>query len=55
VNGRYYTAHLEQGGEYVAALHLDYRKLYSPAVMVTVEWTRDLSAPRARLLEIEFA
>jgi hypothetical protein len=55
VNGRYYTAHLEPGGEYVAELRLDYRKLYSPAVMVTVEWTRDLSAPRARLLEIEFA
>jgi hypothetical protein len=55
VNGRYYTAHLEPGGEYVAELHLDYRKLYSPAVMVTVEWTHDLSAPRARLLEIEFA
>jgi len=55
VNGKYYTARLESDGEYVAKLNLDSSKLYSPAVMVTVEWTRSFSPPAMRLLEIEFA
>jgi hypothetical protein len=52
VNGKYFTARLESG-QYVADCKLDYDKLASPAVMVTIEWTRGLVAPPAKLLEIE--
>jgi hypothetical protein len=55
VNGRYYSAHLEPDGEYLAEFNLDYKKLYSPAVMVTVSWTPGPFPPMAKLLEIELS
>jgi hypothetical protein len=59
VNGRIHTAHLEsngpEGATYLAEFRLDVRKLYSPAIMITVRWTEALVPPAAKLSEIELA
>src|SRR5262249_12283258 len=39
-NGRTYEAHLE-GSEYVVPVKLDFHRLYTPIVALTVEWTRE--------------
>jgi hypothetical protein len=52
VNGRVYNARRE-GDRYVADVKLDYRKLYTPAVMATIEWTRDPEPKPYKLVSVE--
>jgi MFS family permease len=52
VNGKNYTAHRE-AGEYVAEFPLHYDRMYSPAIMVTVEWTQGATPPTMKFLEME--
>jgi hypothetical protein len=53
VNSKYYEAHLEEDGEYVAEFVLKYARLRSPGVMITVEWSREDVMPPLKLLEME--
>jgi hypothetical protein len=53
INGGYYDARLGQDDYYKVEFELDYKKLYSPGIMVAVEWTRDEFAPPLKLMEIE--
>ena len=52
INGKIYKA-TRGGEEYVVSFDLDYRKLYTPAVLVTVEWTKETAPPGVRLMAIE--
>jgi hypothetical protein len=51
-NGGLYTAH-RQGEAYTAELEIHRDALAGPAVMITVEWTRDFDPPPAKMLSIE--
>jgi hypothetical protein len=52
VNGKIYTAHREADG-YETEFPLRYERMYSPAIMVTVEWTRGTTPPTLKFLEME--
>jgi hypothetical protein len=52
VNGAIYRAR-KAGDVYEAEVRIPYGKLLSPAVVVTVEWTRDLDPPPGKLLSME--
>jgi len=52
VNGDISTA-VAAGDHYEAPVRVTYGALSTPAVMVTVEWTRDFEPPAAKLLSIE--
>jgi hypothetical protein len=52
VNGGIYVAR-KSGDDYEADVRIPYAKLRSPAVVVTVEWTRDFDPPRGKLLSVE--
>jgi hypothetical protein len=53
INGRYYTAH-KAGDDYTADVLIDRRRLTSPIVMTSIEWTHDLEPiAREELLSVD--
>jgi hypothetical protein len=51
VNGSYYTARAEPDG-YAVTIHVDNKRLYTPVVMVAIEWTRQPAPLPLKLFEV---
>ncbi len=52
VDGRLYVARRE-GDAYVTPLRVDDRRLFTPVVVVTIEWTSGLTPPTLRFVDVE--